>query len=223
MILILVACFFNIPTLCNETKNEIRIVCSAAIIPQHYESRKQQYLKTLNKLKSYGYTSYVVESCQSGPTFLDTACDNVCYTQSNNPDYINNKGMNEAISLQIGLLQFNFNPEDMIVKLTGRYCLETDEFLKLIQENPNADAFLRAWGEGDAYSGLFALKLTYFLDFLNNYINSDQTTLAFEHALGAYITNMKKQGLKIVYLSKVYDYLPVCSIFLPNRRTSIYF
>ena len=212
------ACSFNISSFCNEHKSEIKIVCTAAIIPQQYELRKQQYIKTLNKLKSYGYASYVIESCQSGPTFLDSVCNHVCYTQSNDLAYINNKGMNEAISLQIGLKQFNFDPEDIIIKLTGRYSLETDEFITLIRTNPDADAFVRAWNSNDAYSGLFALRLKYFLDFLDIYINSGQPTLAFEHALGLYITKMQKIGTKIVYLPRVYSYLPVCSIFLPHRK-----
>lgn len=187
------------------------LVCTAAIIEKNCEERKKQYIESLILLKKHGCNPHVIESCQQGPTFLDEYCDHVCYTQSNNPTYTN-YGINEAISLNIGLRYFNFDPEDIIIKFTGRYSLISDEFIKLVENNLDADAIVRAWNDGDAYTALFAIKLKYFLDFLSNNINFEMMEhrhTPFEHFFGAYITKMRTQGAKIIYLERVYDYLPI--------------
>ncbi len=224
--ILLLACFFyiyNFPfydTPRTKQKQTIRIVCTAALIPQKYEERKRQYIRSLKKLKEMGYDPYVIEPCQKGPTFLDEYCNHVCYTQSNNPAWARGKGnygINEAISLNIGLQYFNFDSEDIIIKLTGRYTLEKDEFIRLVENNSQADAVVRAWNEGDAYTGLFAIRLKYFIDFLNNGINiaeMERGPIPLEHFFGAYITKMRKKGAKVFYIPRVYDYLP---IWTPHR------
>ncbi len=204
-----------------QFNGNIKILCTAAITTQNYEQRKQQYIRNLILLKRYGCEIYVVESCQQGPTFLDDYCNNVCYTNSNNPSIT--KSYNEALSMNIGLNYFKFGPEDMIIKVTGRYALETDEFIRLVSNNSDADAIIRAWNQHDAYTGIYAIRAKYFSDFLNNhYLNymdiPEKQYYAIEHGLGNYVTIMAAKGLKIVYLPRVYDYLPICSIFLPNRK-----
>lgn len=200
-----------------SSKKKIHFVCTAALIPQNYEARKNQYIESLLLLKKYGCDVYVIESCQSGPTFLDEYCDHVCYTQSNNSMYIN-KGLNEAISLKIGLRFFDFGADDMIIKFTGRYSLKSDEFIRLVENNPEVDAVVRAWADNDAYSVIFALKLKYFLEFLDNemiYEYMERLNWGFEHVFGTYITELRMRGAQIHYLPRVYDYLPVS---MPNVR-----
>lgn len=204
--------------------NSIKILCSAALVPpsaDHHQdvSRKEAYAKSLNTLKRYGLETYVVESIASGPTYLDEYCNHVCYTQSNNA-FIRNHGINEAVSMLIGLKHFNFKPDDMIIKLTGRYSLESDEFIRLVQYNSDVDAIVRAWSENDVYTVLFAIRAKYFLDFLDNYINFQrmyQENIALEHLFGAYITKIRNEGARIIYLPRVYDYLPVVGRFESHR------
>ena len=87
--------------------SKIKIVCTAALIQDNYEQRKEEYIRTLTKLKEFGYETYVFESCTQGPTFLRQYCDHVCYTQTNNP-LISNKGVNEARSMVVGFMHYNF-------------------------------------------------------------------------------------------------------------------
>lgn len=194
----------------------IRFVCTAAIIPRNYEERKKQYVKSLCLLKKYGIEPYLIESCATGPTFLDQYCSRICYTKTNNPA-LSNYGINEAISLLVGLKYFNFSPDDIIIKFTGRYSLESDEFIELVKKNPKADAIVRAWNDGDAYTALFAIKLKYFFDFLENDIDFNsmaQKNIPLEHCFGKYITKIRNQGANIIYLKRLYDYLPTC---FPSR------
>ena len=200
-------------TMCN---NPIKFVCTAALIPKEYESRKNQYINSLTLLNKYNCDLYVIESIANGPTFLDDYCKNVCYTHSNNTSILN-RGINEAISMKIGLKYFNFEPGTMVIKFTGRYQLKSDEFIKFVAEHMDADVIARAWKDNDAYTALFAMKIEYFLDFLDNYIDYQKWIsysasvfpTPFEIYFGSYITKIKKEGAKIVYLEKLYDYMPI--------------
>ena len=201
----------------------IKVLYTAAIIPRDYENRKNCYIRNLQMLKQYGCDVYVVESCQSGPTFLDDFCDHVCYTKSNDPSAL--PSYNETTSVKIGLEHFNFDHDEMIIKVTGRYVLETDEFISLVNANLDADLIARKWedfqaGGGkqhDAYTGCFAIKVKYLHDIINNYyfkhafesyhIGSEVHLYAIEWALGDYIED-NKYLKKIIYIEKLYDYLP---------------
>lgn len=201
-----------------EGKNErsVYVVCTAALIPRGYEERRNQYEESLKKIKSFGYEPYVIESCAVGPTFLDTLSKNVCYTKSNNPNF-SNKGINEAIALRVGLEYFSFSPESMIIKLTGRYTLATNEFIELVKNNPQADVVARVWNARDVYTGIFAMRCKYLIDFLNNEIGDfnflEKNHVALEWRLGEYIEKLRGKGAKIVHLPRVYSYLPVAMPF----------
>lgn len=207
--------FLAFKTMAGEPK--IKVLLTAAILtgPEHkasFQERKMSYIKNIQLLKSYGCKVYVVESCQPGPTFLDSYCDHVCYTHSNNPEYC--KSWNEVQSMRIGFSHFNFKPDDMIIKITGRYVLQTDDFIKLVKKNLSADGICRLWGPGDAYSGLFALKTSVFLDMIDNHYIPHASTLdrgnyALEHGLGNYISYENDQ-LKMVFWPRIPSYLPRC-------------
>ncbi len=207
-------------SVCAEVK-PIKVLYTSAIIPKDYESRKECYIRNLQLLKQYGCDVYVVESCQTGPTFLDEFCDHVCYTQSNDPTAL--PSYNEAHSMAIGLQHFNFDPDEMIIKVTGRYVLEKDEFISLVRNNLDADVIARKWDdliyEGgvqpDAYTGCFAAKTRCLYGILDNYfkrssapykVGSEFHLYAIEWALGDYIVE-NENSKKIVYLPKLYDYL----------------
>ena len=89
----------SILILANDTYcTQINIVCTAALINEQYEIRKQEYINVTEKIKQFGIMPYIVESCKHGPTFLDSVSDRVWYSQTN--DYsLRNKGVNEAKAL----------------------------------------------------------------------------------------------------------------------------
>jgi hypothetical protein len=191
----------------------LKVLFTAAILEENYASRKADYISNLQKLKAYGCDVYVVESCQSGPTFLDKYCEHVCYTKSNDPSQT--KSFNEVNSMLIGMEYFNFEPSDMVIKVTGRYVLEDDRFIALVKKHLDADVIARRWSEMDAYTGYFAIKHRCFIEMLDHYYqiyNTESKYYAVEHALGNYLT-LNKERLKIVPLTRLYDYRSA-----PDRR-----
>lgn len=195
-------------------KTKIKVLFTSAIISgdeAYVEERKQDYIRNLQLLKSYGCDVYVVESCREGPTYLNEHCVQVNYTRSNDPNV--SKSRNEVSSMRIGFSHFNFQPDDMIIKITGRYVLQTEEFIKLVKDNIDADVILRMWDSDDAYTGLFAVRGRVFLDFMDNHYLNLMDDPGFdesiEHELAKYVTRMKDK-LKVVFWPKIYDYLPRC-------------
>ena len=205
-------CFYVSIILSRTLNDRIKIVCTSALTPTHYETREQQYKYALSLLKEkHKLDFYLVESIASGPTFLDEYCDHVLYTRSNNASILNH-GVNEAVSLRIAFEEFNFDPETIIIKLTGRYTLESDEFIRLVEKNLDADVIARVWSDGATHTGLFAMRLKYWLDFLDNFIPYQEMIekmTPVEHCIGRYIAKIKKEGAKIIYLPRMYSYIHI--------------
>lgn len=190
----------------HQISRQIKVLFTAAIIEDPEGIRKACYIRNLQHLKRFGCDVYVVESCQQGPTYLDTYCEHVCYTQSNDPSQT--KSNNEITSLAIGMKHFNFDPDDMIIKVTGRYVLEDDQFVRLVNERRDADIVARIWNPADAYTGYFAIKQARFLELIDHYFEVYRTIsrgYSFEHALGNYISS-HNNSLHIAPIEKLYSY-----------------
>lgn len=205
--------FFLSVVFCYSLRCDVRFVCGAALIEKNYEARKKEYIDSLLLLQSHGLSFYIIEPSQKYPTFLDSYCDNVCYTDSQIHAYsvgIGNYGINEVISFNKGLRSFNFALDDMIIKFNLRYQLQTTEFIELVTNNLDADAIVRVWEkERVAYTALCAMKLKYFFEFFSTVdINMMVQGLPVEACFYRYIDKIRNEGKKIVYLPKVYDYLP---------------
>jgi len=188
---------------------EIRIFCTAALIDEGFESRKSEYLHCFAILESFGYPDpYVVEAIKiNGPTFLDDFSTYVYYSTTNNPS-LKNKGVNEGRTMLEALKAFNFDPEDMIVKITGRYHFTSDQFIRMIEDNPDIDGFVK--NDGVPYSvitGCFALRYHYILDFLEhlNYGEMEKNMICIEWKLADFLQNIvvEKQA-KIHYVNRLH-------------------
>jgi len=163
-------CFFPLKTIttAQRSKDDLKIVCSAAIIENDYEKRKEEYIKGLSLVKHYGYEPYVIEACKKcGPTFLDdyVLSDRIFYSSVHN-SALKNKGVNEAMTMLEGLNYFAFNDDDMIIKVTARYYLVSDYFIKLVENNPTYDVFVLIAENGYAITGCFAMRYKYFKNML---------------------------------------------------------
>ncbi len=189
---------------------EIKVLYTAALISENYKQRQKDYTQNLKILtKKYGLEVYIVESCHKlESTFLNDYCTNVCYTKSNNPS--RSKSFNEVASMRIGLQQFNFDPNDMIIKITGRYVMKTNEFIQFVKTNPKSDIIARIWNDADAYTGYFAIRAKYLTELLDLFLERDDATNCYciEWALGQYIESMKSK-LKILPIPRLY-YAPDC-------------
>ena len=160
------------------------------------------------RLKSYGYdTFYVVEGFRKeGPTFLDEYVPHVFYAQTSNPA-LKNQGINEARTQLEGTYHFMFNPEDMILKLTGRYHLLSDDLLRLVEQNADKfDAFVQINENGDVHTLGFAMRCKYFREMYEqmNYIAMEKNLINLETEVGNYIKRKLHDGsFRVFYITKL--------------------
>lgn len=199
----------------------LRIVSTAALINDDYSHRKSEYIDSILMLNKFGYEPYVIEAIlTTGPSFLDDYCKNVFY--SKNHDFsvtdIRNKGINEARTLIDGLNYFDFHSDDMIIKLTGRYLLKSDKFIKLVEDNPDVDVFIKyiymksqksptntngAW----PITCCFAMRCCYMKDMLESldYQKMEQDFSYLEHEVYKYLQRklQDESGIKIKLVPKL--------------------
>lgn len=185
----------------------IKIVLSVALTDNYFEERKQQYIEAFSILTNLGYPDfYIVEAIKGqGPTFLDLYCDKVFYSKINNPN-LNNKGINEGITLLDGLAHFNFDPEDMVIKLTGRYHLMSDYFLKAVQNNLDCDALVHLDDYGNLHTLGYAMKYKYMKEMYESlpYDHLEQHMINVEKACNDFVTQKVQEGvMKVIYMDKL--------------------
>lgn len=186
----------------------VRIVCSAALTDQYFEFRQQQYIDSFNILARLGYPDfYVVEAVRKkGPTFLENYTKNVFYATVNNPRLRNN-GINEAKTLLEGCRHFHFDPNDIIIKLTGRHSFITDYLIKLVENNQGFDAFVKVNEDENAWTVGFAMRYKYFKEMFENidYDSVEKNMIPIEYKVGDYIKKQKKENtsFKVFYLDRL--------------------
>jgi len=196
---ILIFCALTVTFCAHAT---IRLVLTTALAQAHYELRKNQFLTCFKTLEHYDYYPediYIIEAiAKEGPTFLDEYSDNVFYSTVNDPS-LRNKGINEARTMLEGLKFFDFDPDDMIIKLTGRYKMLSNDFLRLITEySDQFDAFARVniWYPGSAGTMFFAMKYKYLKEMFEalNYEQMELLPTDIERELGNYLLRKINEG-----------------------------
>lgn len=185
-------------------KAEVRLVLSAALTDSYFEFRKKQYIKALNIYSQCGYKNpYIIEAVKKdGPTFLDNYSTHVFYSKANIPQ-LANKGINENLTLLDGMAHFNFAPDDMIIKITGRYHLLSDYFLRTVEKNQDYDAIVKIDKSGHLRTLCFAMKYKFLKEMYESldYKSLERNLISVEVVCGEYITKKIKDGtLKVLLL-----------------------
>lgn len=113
----------------------------------------------------------IVENNNLNASYLDCFNIPVLYTDNNKNRYIH-KGFNELEDIKQVINTFNIQDSDMIIKLTGRYYPLNDSFFKLVEQNPEKDAFVSFYNvcelkymEYDCVLGMYALRCKYVKQF----------------------------------------------------------
>ena len=184
----------------SSSLGSIEVICTAAILNQDNVKREKEYAEGINRVRQFGYMPFIVESCKSGSTFLDTLSERVWYAQTN--DYsLKNKGINEAKALLHFFEHNHFDDEDLIIKVTGRYYFIDDYFLQYIAQHCDEyDAFVKdvakMWGHNflDIFTACFAMKYKYLIEFLRqlNFEEMEKKMICIEWKLGEYIASKKE-------------------------------
>ena len=202
-----------------------KILLTAALTDSYYsELRKLQYITSFQHLANYGYgyhDFYIVESLQKNePTFLDSYCKNVLYSQLNSPDMP--VGYNEITTLLDALYYFNFDPDDIIIKLTGRHSFYNNTFIKQA-ENMTCDALFRHCSkvQGTFYTVAFAMRCDRLIDMCEWIKNNFLKPMNLEHHVCLYCAQAKNLNLKFV--NRLYVRCnTVGSLSWPGQSTSTY-
>ena len=187
---------------------KVRVYLSAALTDDHHEFRKEQYIKSFNILAEYGYgydDIYVVESLKKqGPTFLENYSKHVFYSTVNNPSAKDN-GVNEANTMLEGSYYFDFDPEDMIIKLTGRHHFISDDFLRLVENNTDYDAIVKILPHAPIMHCIcFAMKCKHFQEMFKTMDYNPRSWVNLETATRKYIDRKVKQGnFKVLFIDKL--------------------
>ena len=193
-----------------ECFEKIHVVYTSAIVPPCFETRKHEYIRSIQLLKSYNYEPYIFESCHPfAPSFFNDNVQHVFYSNVND-DRLRNKGVNEARSLLAGIHHYRFDDHDMIVKITGRYQLESDEFLKLIEDHPEVDAFMKCDPHfpaplGKVFTGCFALRCDLFKEMLESLDlqRMENEMIDFEIEVAQFAQKLSARGGKVMYVNRL--------------------
>jgi hypothetical protein len=150
----------------------IHLIITAANIKEHYNDRKEQYLKSIESVLKFDYLfdSYTVLECASeNEEYL--ADYNVHYSKVKNR--FKEKGLNEMQHLKAFIEGAAFNNDDLIIKFTGRYIMEDNSFLNKVRLlMDDYDSIFK--DDGDIYKGqgyhtfLYAMKKPLFLETINS-------------------------------------------------------
>jgi hypothetical protein len=219
----------------NLRKKYIFVTTSLINVPEK-EKRESQYnncieiLINLNLHKKY--TIIIIENNGKRSTFLDKYCcfENVKIFYTNNNEYNNNKLLNknpdygivEFMDIIDCIKEFNIDDNDFIVKLSGRYYLDTDnQFFKIVDNLDNKYNGVVKYGPymspidyrtNDCVTGLIGYTAFYLKKIYPNILNSLKFKTCVEHIWAdssipdeeIYIIN-GKIGLNICPLNSNYN------------------
>lgn len=170
------------------------VITSSINTPEREQIYLEQIRRSLAAVAHYPFSVYLVEN--NGPR--QTAFDriegvNLFYTNTNANRAFVKKGMKEFHDLVLIGDKYDFEDDDIIIKLTGLYTLEDpNTFLKIIvQHEKYYDAFIK-WMDviqekyvyDDCCLGLYAIRFRYLTDF--NYIEM-ATHESMEHIFARYV------------------------------------
>jgi hypothetical protein len=160
----------------------IYLILTASLTDLHEgsksEVRMEQYKSSITKTLAYlpeSIQPIIVENNGLRKTGLDHFIHQgksvpVCYTSHNQQPH-RHKGTKEAMDLHAVIRQFHIQPDDMIIKLTGRYhMLSSTFFEEVIEQEKNYDAFVKFYGTcslqfetNDCILGCYAIRAMFLL------------------------------------------------------------
>lgn len=174
---------------------KFRFIFTTSIIDPSREMVYFYSIKESMKILSHlPFEFYIVENNGERKTILDDISGaKVLYTHTNSIRAFTAKGMKEFHDIMFIAEKYDFDDDDIVIKLTGRYTLENPAtFLESLAGLENKyDAFIkwynicsREYLYDDCILGLFVLRYKYLKDF--NYIEMSSHP-SMEHIFASYI------------------------------------
>jgi hypothetical protein len=200
----------------------IYLILTASLIDKYglsiSEQRMEQYQSSITKTLEYlpaCIQPIIVENNGLRKTGLDHFVHHgkpvpVVYTTHNQETH-RHKGTKEVMDLHAVIRQFPIQPDDMIIKLTGRYHMLSSAFFEeVIEQEKNYDAFVKFYGTcslqfetNDCILGCYAIRAMFLLLWnphtISNYSSAE---VAFARYVRASITQLKEMkwlGLHCIF------------------------
>ncbi len=141
----------------------------------NYEHRKNRYMDSIKTTLSFIDQTIIkpiiVENNLNHSYLNELDCD-VLYTNNNKYNF-KEKAVNELLDIKSVIHKYDIKDDDIIIKLTGRYKLLKDTFLKIVINHLDKyDAFVKFFNVctqqyvyDDCVLGLFAIKCKYLKSF----------------------------------------------------------
>ena len=151
--------------------------------------RQNRYIECINQLlqlinNDLNIKPIIVENNGFRQTYLDNLKCDIFYTDNNKINY-KHKGQNELLDINEVINQYEIKDDDIIIKLTGRYKLLNLNFINLVKNMKNHEAFVKFYNVctqkfcfNDCVLGLFAIKCKYLKEFKYNFIISPECEFA---------------------------------------------
>lgn len=174
------------------------MITSSINTPEREQVYLEQIRRSLAAVGKHPFSVYIVENNGPRKTSFDAIEGvNLFYTHTNaNKAFISRKGMKEFHDLVLLGDKYDFEDDDIIIKLTGLYTLENpNTFLETIVQNEMYyDAFIK-WMDvlreiylyDDCCLGLYAIRFRYLKEF--NYIEM-LTHWSTEHVFARYVRDV---------------------------------
>jgi len=157
----------------------------------------------------------IVENNGSRKTCLDHFQHNgrsvpVLYTDHNHRGY-SNKGMVERMDLQAVIEHYHIQPDDMIIKLTGRYSATSAFFFEeVLNHELQYDAFVKFYGSHslkfepfDCILGMYALRAKFLLWWnpfqIEHYPSAEVAFARYVRMCGGRLKEMENLDLHCVF------------------------
>jgi len=172
--------------------------------------RTKEYEQTIEWAKvkdKEGYNVVWLETISNTePSYLKGQFPCYC-TDNHNPNY-QNKGSNLGMAMRKFFDDCEVD-DDYAIYLTGRYHFTKNTFFDIMEANPDCDFYGMNDGNDQYFTGCFAMKKKYMIDWLNktNWHNVNTNMINFEQTLWDYV---KENSL---YTCEVEDMYMDCNVF----------
>lgn len=184
----------------------LKIVFTSALLNNEFtEIRQKEYITSFERLKSFGYDVYLIETVKTGPpSFFENYTKHVYYSNTHDAS-IRNIGVREAAALTKGFEYYSLHTSaELILKLSGRYLINRKSFLEDL-EMSEYDVVATTDSYKQVFFGCFAMRGNLFYQMLNDldYVAMEQQMINIESEIARYIEEkrFKKNYVKDIGVS----------------------
>lgn len=190
LLIVMIFCF-------SLTGHQIHVVLTSALISNEFDLRKEEYVNCVNRWKSYEFEPWIIEATNISSSFFDALSPQVLYPQVHKSP-LRNKGVNEISSFRASLPYLPFEDDDIVIKMTGRYLLQSPSFLNTIRETLDEYDVWGVFGKhfnekNDLFTGCFAMRWKHLKQIIEemDLERAEQECVAIEILFGQWIKNQK--------------------------------